>query len=109
MSIIMKKTQKRNVRVRRRALQHRLSIILVSCVIVVLAVMLSVASISLRTKWKNQETQITELNKQLEAEKAREEEINELEEHVGSDEYIEDVARETGLVYPNEILFKPEP
>ncbi len=109
MSIIMKKTQKRKKRVRRRVLQHRLSVILISGVIVILAIMLSVSSVSLRAKWKKQETQITELTKELEEEKALEEEIEELEEHVGSDEYIEDVARETGLVYPNEILFKSEP
>lgn len=109
MSIKMKKTQKRKRRVRRRVLQHRLSVILISGVIVILAIVLSFGSATLRAKWKNQETQITELTKELEKEKAREEEINELEEHVGSDEYIEDVARETGLVYPNEILFKSEP
>ena len=35
--------------------------------------------------------------------------IDELEEYVGTDEYIEDIAKEKlGLVYPNEILFEAE-
>ena len=47
--------------------------------------------------------------KQLEQEELRAEEIDELEEYVGRDEYVEDVAKEKlGLVYPNEILFEAE-
>lgn len=103
----MKKRKKRVVR-SRRVLEHRLSIILISCVIVIMAVVLSVASISLRSKWRSQETQITELKKELKEEQARSEEIDEKEEYVGTKEHIEDVARETGLVYPNEILFEAE-
>ena len=104
----MENGKKRNMQMRRRVLEHRLSIILISGVVVILAIVLSVASISLRKKWKNQDTQITELQEQLQNENARTEEIDELEEHVGTDEYIEDTARETGLVYPNEILFQAE-
>lgn len=105
----MKKRKKRNVRVRRRLLEHRLSIMMISCVIVVLAVMLSVASISLHKKKQNYKAQEAELLQQLEQEELRSEEIDELDEYVGTDEYIEDVAKDKlGLVYPNEILFKAE-
>jgi len=105
----MKKTKKRNTRARRRRLEHRLSILLISCVIVVLGITLSVASISLHKKNQNYKTQEAELEKQLEEEALRAEEIDELEEYVGTDEYIEDVAKEKlGLVYPNEILFEAE-
>lgn len=107
----MKKTKKQNVRSRRRvALQHRLSIVLISCVIVVLAITLSVASISLHTKNENYKVQQAELEEQLAEQKERAEEIDELEEYVGTDEYVEDVAKDKlGLVYPNEILFEAEP
>ncbi|MBQ4559176.1 MAG: septum formation initiator family protein [Tyzzerella sp.] len=105
----MKKVKKRNTHVRRRILEHRLSILLIICVIVVLGVTLSVASISLHKKNQGYKAQETELQKQLEEEKARAEEIDELEKYVGTDEYIEDVAKDKlGLVYPNEILFKAE-
>lgn len=105
----MKKVSKKSTRVRRKILQHRLSVLLVSFVIVVLAVTLSVASISLHKKKQNYKAQEAELMEQLEEEKLRAEEIDELEEYVGTDEYIEDVAKEKlGLVYPNEILFEAE-
>ena len=106
----MGKTKKRNTRMRRRILQHRLSILSISCVIVVLAVTLSVASISLHKKNENYKAQEMELERQLEEQRARAEEIDELEEYVGTDEHIEDVARDKlGLVYPNEIRFEAEP
>ena len=87
----MGKTKKRNTRMQRHILQHRLSVLSISCVIVVLAVTLSVASISLHKKNQNYKTQEMELEQQLEEEEARAEEIDELEEYVGTDEYIEDV------------------
>lgn len=102
------KKKKRNVRMRRRVAQSRFSILLISCVVIALTVILSFASVSLIKKYERQKEQIAELEKQLEAEDMRAEEIDELEEYVGTDKYIEDVARETGLVYPDEILIKPE-
>lgn len=105
----MKKAKKRNTRTRRRMLEHRLSILLISCVIVVLGVTLSVASISLHRKNQNYKAQEAELETQLEEEELRAEEIDELEEYVGTDEYVEDVAKDKlGLVYPNEIRFEAE-
>ena len=48
-----------------------------------------------------------ELQTQIDAEKERSEEINKLKKYVGTDEYIEEVAREKlGLVKENEILFR---
>ncbi len=105
----MKKAKKRSLRVRRN-LQHKLSILMISGVILILGVTLSVASISLQAKNREYKAQEAELEKQLEEEAARSEEIDELEEYVGTDEYVEDVAKDKlGLVYPNEILFEAEP
>lgn len=106
----MKKTKKRSVRARRRVLQHKLSILLISGVVLILGITLSVASVSSRAKNRDLKLQEAELEEQLEAEKAKSEEIDELEEYVGTDEYVEDVAKDKlGLVYPNEILFEAEP
>ena len=106
----MEKTKKRSVRTRRRVLQHKLSILLISGVVLILGVTLSVASVSSRAKNQDLKAQEAELEEQLQAEKAKSEEIDELEEYVGTDEYVEDVAKDKlGLVYPNEILFEAEP
>lgn len=105
----MTKAKKRSTRYR-RALQHRLSILSISGVIVVLAVSLFVASIPLRKKNQDFKTKEAELKEQLEEAAADGEEIDELEEYVGTEEYVEDVAKDKlGLVYPNEILFQAEP
>jgi len=105
----MARAKKRTRRARKQAIQHLLSMALVSCVIVVLAVTLSVASISLHKKNQKYKAQQAELEKQLQNEEMRAEEIEELEDYVGTKEYVEDVAKDKlGLVYPNEILFEAE-
>ena len=104
-----KRVKRKSVRAR-RTLQHKLSILLITGVLVILGGTVTVASISLHKKNQGYMKQEAELVKQLEAEAARSEEIDELEEYVGTDEYVEDVAKEKlGLVYPNEILFEAEP
>lgn len=105
----MKKIQGKRARSKRQ-LQHKLSMYVIASVIVVLVATLSVASISLHAKNKEYMAQEAELEAQIKAESNRAEEIDELEEYVGTDEYVEDVAKEKlGLVYPNEILFEAEP
>jgi cell division protein DivIC len=71
---------------------------------------ISFASASLQKKNRVYKAQMNELEKQLEQESLRSEEIDELEEYVGTDQYVEDVAKDKlGLVYPDEIIFEAEP
>ena len=106
----MNKKKKRNIRIKRRILHHRLSILSICGVIAVLAIVLSVGSITKYKKNNVLKAQEMELTKQNEKEKEREEEIDELEKYVGTDQYIEDVAKDKlGLVHENEILFEAEP
>ena len=94
----------------RRQLQHKLSMFAIVAVILVLGITLSVASISLHAKNREYKAKESELEAQIEAEELRSEEIDDLETYVGTDEYVEDVAKEKlGLVYPNEILFEAAP
>ena len=58
---------------------------------------------------KKQQEQQEELQSQIDKAKERADEIDDLEEYVGSDSYTEEVAREKlGLVYPDEIILEPE-
>ncbi len=51
--------------------------------------------------------QEAELQEQIDEETARKAEIKDLEKYVGTDEYVEDVAKDKlGLVHENEIIFK---
>ncbi len=79
----------------------------VSSVILLLVIVVSVNGMTLRAKEQEYQAQEEELEKQIEEEKARTSEIDDLEEYVGTDEYIEEVAKDKlGLVKENEIIFK---
>lgn len=107
----MKETKMRN---RRRRLRkgmraHRQSVFAIIAVLVVLVAVVSVNSMTLRAKDKAYRAQEIELAEQIEEEKARAKEIDELEKYVSTDEYVEEVAKEKlGLVHENEIIFKAE-
>lgn len=87
--------------------KHKRSVLIISAVILLLAAVVSVDSMTLRAKEKSYQAQEMELQQQIEEEKARSEEIDELEKYVGTDEYVEEIAREKlGLVHKGEIIFK---
>lgn len=63
----------------------------------------------LKAQSKEYSKQLEQLKDQRDEQKERDAELDEFEDYVGTDEYVEDVAREKlGLVYSDEILFKPE-
>lgn len=95
----------RVVRPRNGMNQHKRSIICISAVILLLAAVVIMSSVSLSAKNKSYIAQ--ELKAQIAEEEKRTEEIDELEEYVETDEYIEQVAKDKlGLVHENEILFR---
>lgn len=101
------KQKNRRRRQRKRAQKHRRSVFAISAVVLLLTVIVSVDSMTLRAKDQAYCAQEAELEEKIEEEKARTEEIENLDEYVGTDEYIEKVAKDKlGLVYENEIIFK---
>ncbi len=98
-----KKARKRSHRA------NRASMFLVVFVLLALAGIVSVNSIGLKAKAKQNAVTQAELQAQITAEEERTEAISELEGYVGSDAYVEDTAREElGLIYQNEIIFKAQ-
>ena len=76
------KQRNRRRRQRKRSQNHKRSVLAISAVVLMLTVM-------------------------IQAEQDRKKEIKELEKYVGTDKYVEDVAKEKlGLVHDNEIVFK---
>ena len=101
----MKDVKQRNRRRRqcRRSQDHKRSVLAIS----LLTVMVSANSMTLKAKNREYQAQETELKEQIQAEKDRSKEIKELDKYVGTDKYVEDVAKEKlGLVHNNEIIFK---
>ena len=79
----------------------------ISSIIVMLSAVIVIHGMALQAINKEYMAQEAELMAQLDDEKDRSEEIDKLKEYVGTDEYIEDVAKEKlGLIKQNEILFK---
>ena len=104
-----KRQRRREGRLRRHVPRHRRSVLAVSAVVFLLFVIVSAKSLSLREKEAGYKAQEMELKEQIKEEKARAAEIEELGEYVGTDEYVEDAAREKlGLVHENEIVFQAE-
>lgn len=78
-------------------------------IVMILLVGLLVQSRQLSAQNKVYESRKSELEQQIRDEEMRTEEIENLEDYVNSTEYIEQMAREKlGLVYEDEIIFKPE-
>lgn len=101
------KQKSRVCRRRERLQRHRRSVIYISAVIFLLVAVISVSSISLQAKNKEYIAKEQELTEQIEEEKMRAEEIDELENYVGTNEYVEDVAKDKlGMAYENEIIFR---
>ena len=101
--------KRRRMATYRRRNQNRLSMFLVSLVVVMIMVVVAVKSVDLKQKIDAKAQEAEQLDRQIEAEKVREQEIEEFGKEVQTKGYIENVAREKlGLVYEGEIMFKEE-
>ena len=78
-------------------------------VLMLLMLVVSYNSRQLEEKLASYQERERQLTEQLEAEKARSEEIEEFKKYTKTKKYIEETAREKlGLVYEDEILIKTE-
>lgn len=83
------------------------------CIIIILLAMVCVMSVQIvNLNEKNQQyiAQQKSLEKQKEAELARQQELEEYEAYTKTKEYVEEIAKsKLGLVYKDEIIFKEKP
>ena len=103
------KTKKMSGRMkaRRNRRYNRLAMLGISLVVCMLLVVLLVQGISIRKKIETNLAKQSILAGQIDEENTRTKEIEEMQEYMDSDEYIEKVAKEKiGLVKENEIVFK---
>ena len=99
---------KRRIRVQKKK-QNRVGMALVLTVLMLLMLVVSYNSRQLEEKLASYQERERQLTEQLEAEKARSEEIEEFKKYTKTKKYIEETAREKlGLVYEDEILIKTE-
>lgn len=103
----MKKERNKDTRKTAAARRNRRTILGITTVVCALMAVLLVQGQNLKGKLAANEDRKQELDRQIEEENQRTEEIGDLQEYMQSDEYAEKVAREKlGLVKDGEILFK---
>ncbi len=89
--------------------QNRAGKVCISCMVLVLTAILSVQIVRLYGKNEEYKQQQKQLEVQLQEEEERSKELQEQEEYVGSEQYVEDTAKsKLGMAYPDEIVFKEQ-
>lgn len=93
---------------RRKSASNRMGVLSITFIVAILLVCLSVQSHGLKEKLSVYAAQQATLEQQIERESERTKEIEQLEEYKKTKEYVEEVAKDKlGLVYEDEIIFKP--
>lgn len=99
----------RSLRERRRRSQNRFAMMSISTVVVMLLVVITVKSVELQDKNDYYASKEAVLNRQITEEQKRTEEIEEYKKYITTKKYVEEVAKDKlGLVYEDEVIFKPE-
>lgn len=94
-------------RMRRKGKQNKSAVLCIALIALMLLGVMSVQILSLHDRKQSYQAREEELQTQLESEEQRQIELQEYEEYVTTEEYIEQTAKtKLGLVYPNEIIFK---
>ncbi|MCX4343538.1 MAG: septum formation initiator family protein [Kineothrix sp.] len=93
----------------RKGRQNRLAMLLVTTVVLMMALVVTFKSVELRQKRQIYMEKEEALLQEIEAEKARTDEIEEYGKYTQTKKFVEEVAKEKlGLVYEGEIIFKDE-
>lgn len=99
----------RSLRERKRRSQNRFAMMSISAVVILLLVIISFQSIELQAKTDAYAAKEAVLTKEIEKEQERTEEIEEYKKYIKTKKYVEEVAKDKlGLVYSDEVIFKPE-
>lgn len=94
---------------RRKAIRLERGKICIICMVVALALIMGIQIARLYQRNQSYAQEMALLQAQLDEEQEYAEELEEEQAYVGTDEYVEDMARSRlGMVYEDEILFKEE-
>ena len=81
---------------------------MISFVVIAFCVVLGAQMIKKYNTLSDLKEQEAKLQRQYKKELQLSEELKDKEAYVNTDDYIEEMARNLGLLYPNEVIFKPE-
>ena len=102
------KGKRRNPAFRRKT-HNKSGMIFIAIAVIVMTIIVGYSVYNMKIELNENKEKIESLNKELENEQKRKEEIAEYQEYTQTDEFVEDTAREKlGLVYDDEIVFIKE-
>lgn len=81
---------------------------MISFVVIAFCVVLGAQMIKKYNTLSDLKEQEAKLQRQYKKELQLSEELKDKEAYVKTDDYIEEMARKLGLLYPDEVIFKPE-
>ncbi len=101
--------RERELRIKRQRRSGMLGMILAFGLVLVVAVSLLISTKALKEKNDEYEEQKAKLEQQLTEQEERKSELEEYKKYVQTKKFVEEVAKDKfGLLYPDEIVFKPE-
>lgn len=93
----------------RKKRQNRMGMLLVTTVVLMMLVVVTIKNVELQGKMETYQQREAVLLEEIDAEKARTEEIEEYRKYTQTKKYVEELAKDKlGLVYDGEIIFKDE-
>ena len=93
----------------RKKRRNKTGMLLVTTVVLMMLIVVAVKSVELRDKRAAYALREEALMREIEAEEARTEKIEEYEKYTQTKKYVEEIAKnKLGLVYEGEIIFKDE-
>ena len=94
--------------IRQKRIKSKRMILSISFVVVAFCIVMGIQMYNQYKTLNELKAQERKLQKKYEKELQLSEDLKEREEYVKTDSYIEEMARKLGLLYPNEVIIKPE-
>lgn len=102
-----KALHKKEIRNNRR--RRRSGVFMITAVVLVLCFILTYNSFGMKASLREKNSQIEELQAQVDEQEQIKENLEKESEYIKSDDYVEEIARDKlGLVHDNEIVFKKQ-
>lgn len=95
-------------RIRQRRIKSKRVMIIISFIAIAFCIVMGAQMIKKHNTLSQLQAQESKLQKQYEKELQLSQELKDQESYVKTDDYVEEMARKLGLLYPNEVIFKPE-
>ena len=91
-----------------RRIRNRRMIVGISFVVFAFCIVMGIQMVQKNSNLKKLKEQESKLAQQYQQELQISENLKDKEQYVHTDEYLEEMARKLGLLYPDEVIFKPE-